>query len=40
MIGENKIGDVFWSEAETHTTENLTGREVRSLIVELKTRKG
>jgi hypothetical protein len=36
FVGENKAGDVFWSEAETHETENLTGREVRGLIVELK----
>lgn len=36
IIAENKAGDVFWSEAETHETENLTGRDVRALIVELK----
>ena len=34
---ENKVGDVFWSEAETHETENITGKNVRALIVELKT---
>jgi beta-alanine degradation protein BauB len=34
---QNDVGDVFWSEAETHETENLTGRDVRALIVELKT---
>jgi hypothetical protein len=34
---ENKLGDVFWSEAETHETENITGKNVRALIVELKT---
>jgi hypothetical protein len=32
-------GTVFWSEAETHTTENIGGSHVRSLIVELKNRK-
>ncbi len=36
IVAENKAGDVFWSEAETHETENLTGRDVRALIVELK----
>ena len=34
--GENKLGDVFWSEAETHEVENISGRDVRALIVELK----
>lgn len=33
---ENKLGDVFFSEAETHETENITGKNVRALIVELK----
>ena len=36
FIAENKIGDVFWSPAVTHETENVTGREVRALIVEMK----
>ena len=41
FTGENKLGDVFWSEAETHEVENITGRDVRALIVELKEpRKG
>ena len=35
-IGENKLGDVFWDEAETHETENISGHDVRALIVELK----
>jgi len=34
--GTNKLGDVFWSEAETHEVENISGRNVRALIVELK----
>ena len=34
---ESKAGFVFWSPAVTHETENLTGREVRALIVELKS---
>jgi beta-alanine degradation protein BauB len=33
------LGQVFWSEAETHTTENISGNNIRSLIVELKTTK-
>ena len=37
FIGESKIGDVFWSEAETHEAENITGADVRALMVELKT---
>ena len=37
--GANKLGDVFWSEAETHEVENISGRNVRALIVELKTGK-
>lgn len=36
FIGENKLGDVFWEEAETHETENISGHDVRALIVELK----
>jgi len=36
FIGENKIGDVFWSPAVTHETENIGGHDVRALIVELK----
>ena len=36
IIAENKLGDVMWSEAETHTTENIGGRAVRALIVEIK----
>ena len=36
FIGENKVGDVFWSPAVTHETENITGKDVRALIVELK----
>jgi hypothetical protein len=36
FVVENKPGDVFWSEAVTHETENVGGAPVRSLIVELK----
>lgn len=37
VLAENKAGDVFWSEPETHEVENITGRDMRALIVELKT---
>ena len=30
------LGTAFWSEAETHEVENISGRNIRSLIVELK----
>ena len=36
MIVTQKDGDVFWSEAVTHETENLSGSDVRCLIIELK----
>ena len=36
MVIDNKLGDVFWSEAVTHETENVGGANVRSLIIELK----
>ncbi len=36
MVVQVKAGAVFWSEAETHEVENLSGVNVRSLIVELK----
>ena len=39
FVGSNKLGDVFWSEAETHEVENISGRNVRALIVELKSGK-
>lgn len=36
IVADNKLGDVFWSEAETHETENISGRNVRALMIELK----
>jgi beta-alanine degradation protein BauB len=33
------VGVVFWSEAETHIVENISGSNMRSLIIELKTGK-
>ncbi len=32
----NKPGDAFWSEAETHTVENIGAGVMRSLIIEIK----
>lgn len=32
----NQLGDVFWSEAETHTVENIGSGMVRALIIEIK----
>jgi beta-alanine degradation protein BauB len=29
-------GVVFWSEAETHSVENISGANMRSLLIELK----
>ena len=34
--GTSKVGDVFWSEAETHEVENISGRNSRALLIELK----
>ena len=36
FVAQNKAGDVFWSDAVTHETENVGGAPVRSLIIELK----
>ena len=33
----NEVGDVFWSEGGSHEVENIGGRNVRALIVELKS---
>jgi hypothetical protein len=32
----HRLGDVFWSEAETHTVENVGSGSVRALIIEIK----
>ena len=37
IVVGNKLGDVFWSEAETHATENVGSAPARALVVELKT---
>ena len=36
IVVENKLGDVFWSEAETHITENIGGNSARAIVVYLK----
>jgi len=36
ILAENKAGDVFWSEAETHEVENIGGMNARALLIELK----
>jgi hypothetical protein len=36
FIANSPMGDVFWSEAVTHETENVGGANVRSLLIELK----
>lgn len=40
-VEQNDIpaGVVFWSEAETHNVENISGSNIRSLIIELKSGK-
>ena len=40
IVVENKLGDVWWAEAETHEVENISGRDIRALIVELKPAPG
>ncbi len=36
-ISTAKAGDVFWSPAVTHETENVGSTEARSLIIEIKS---
>ena len=40
IVAENTLGDTWWSEAETHEVENISGRNVRALIIELKPSSG
>ena len=39
VVAGSKIGDVIWSEAETHEVENISGRNSRALLIELKPAK-
>ncbi len=34
------VGAVFWSNAETHEVENISGSNIRSLLIELKSARG
>ena len=36
MIVTVQPGDMFWSETQTHETENIGGKDSRALLVELK----
>ncbi len=36
FIAENKVGDVFWEEAVTHSVENVGGSGSRAYLIELK----
>ncbi len=40
FTADNKVGDVFWSEAETHEVENVSGKDMRALLIELKSPSG
>jgi hypothetical protein len=40
VVADGKAGDVFWSEAETHEVENISGRDLHALLVELKPQAG
>lgn len=36
IVADVKAGTMFWSPAETHRTENMTGTTIRAYIVEMK----
>jgi hypothetical protein len=36
---QRKPGQVFWAEADTHMTENLSDVPIETVIVEVKPRK-
>ena len=37
LIGEQKAGEVWWEPACTHKVENVSGIEMRAVLVELRT---
>ena len=39
-VHNDPVGAVFWSEAATHEVENISGSNIRSLLIELKTARG
>ena len=36
-VHNDPVGAVFWSNAETHEVENVSGSNIRSLLIELKS---
>lgn len=40
VVGEAKLGDMGWHEAGTHEAENVYGKDVRLLLIELKSASG
>jgi len=36
-VHNDPVGAVFWSNAETHEVENISGSNIRSLLIELKS---
>jgi quercetin dioxygenase-like cupin family protein len=36
VVREGKAGDTFWSDATTHSVENLGTTQIHNLVVELK----
>ena len=40
IVADGKAGDVFWSEAETHEVENISGRDLHAVLIELKAKPG
>jgi beta-alanine degradation protein BauB len=39
-VHSDPVGAVFWSEAATHEVENISGGNIRALIIELKSARG
>lgn len=36
-VHSDPVGAVFWGNAETHEVENISGSNIRSLLIELKS---
>lgn len=36
---EMPAGTVFWAEAQTHDVENVSGRDMRAMLIELKAQR-
>jgi len=39
-VHNDPLGAVFWSDATTHEVENISGSNIRSLLIELKSAHG